>query len=192
MTPALPHPSALEQREPDDALWAGLRTRQPEALRALVQRYERPLLDLATRYVSSGDAEDVVTEAFMLVWQATDRLDAIAGNSWGYLSRVVRNRCIDRLRRANCRPTESVEVTNDHEHPAPGPMALATDSEVSERLWSAVRELPAAQSQALLGAYSDGLSHAELAKELSIPLGTVKTRIRLGLESLRQKLGSLH
>lgn len=81
MNLASPHPSSLDKSDPDDAVRASVSSRQPGALHALVQRWERPLLDLAARCVSSRDAEEVVTEPFMLVWPTTDRPDASAGNS---------------------------------------------------------------------------------------------------------------
>ncbi len=196
MDPASTKPPGLESEtleavHPDDAARSGLLAGQPEAMRALVARYERPLLDLAARYLPATETEDVVTETFVLLWRNAERIAGHHGSLWGYLARIARNRCIDQLRRARSRPLEGIEPASDRIHPAPGPDSFAQLAETSARLWNAVEQLPTAQAEALLGAYRDGRSHSELAEHLALPLGTIKTRIRLGLEALRQKLEPL-
>jgi RNA polymerase sigma-70 factor, ECF subfamily len=166
-------------------------TGDPEALGELYDRHGRVVYSLALRIVrDQGDAEDVVQEVFAQVWGQASRYDATRGSVLGWLLTVARSRSIDRLRVRRSRP----EPAGD-EH-------LLTDlPDLAERaddhlVWaSQAREIRAAlesvsllQRVAIELAFFEGLTHAEIAARLELPLGTVKTRIRQGLLTLRARL----
>ena len=158
-----------------------------EALRELYRQYGRLAYALALRVLGREDrAEDAVQEAFLRVWRYADRFDPVKGTFSTWFGRLVRNLCIDILRHReplmNADPIEDVERWLD---PAGG-----VDGPVLDRLivMDAFLRLPPKQSQVLELAYFKGLAHREIAATLEIPEGTVKSRMRLGLEKMRQHL----
>lgn len=160
------------------------------AFEAFYDRHSRAAYSLAYRIVGEGArAEDVTQETFMGIWRSSSVFDPLRGSVRSWLLQIVRNRSIDELRR-NASPTA---ILNSDDEAAldetPGPQR--TDSEVLGRertaeLDSAVRELPPEQYQVIRLAYFGGFSQAEIADMLDTPLGTVKGRVRLGLEHLRR------
>jgi RNA polymerase sigma-70 factor (ECF subfamily) len=141
------------------------------------------------------DAEDVVEEIFWQAWKSADRYEnqRAAGATW--LMMIARSRAIDRLRHRRRRADwlAAPATTGMLLEQNPG-QADESSSEVAERravLSSAMGSLPAEQREALELAYFGGLSHAEIAAQVSQPLGTVKTRIRLAMQKLRERLSFL-
>jgi RNA polymerase sigma-70 factor, ECF subfamily len=160
-------------------------------LDALYEAYHRQALGLAYRLLNdAGDAEEVVQEAFLAVWRAGHTYDPAKGSARTWLLTLVRNRAIDVIRARQRRPVRPLDETLD-------PVATdATDvpSQVSVNLDSraageALDRLPPEQREAVELAYLGGLSHGEIARKLDLPVGTVKGRIRLGLDRLRAALG---
>jgi RNA polymerase sigma-70 factor (ECF subfamily) len=129
-------------------------------------------------------AEDVMQEIFMQIWRNPNSFVAAKGSLGGWLSVVARNRSIDTLRRK--RPSEQVEELN-----LAAVFNLAEESErnlMMEKARAAVVTLPLEQRKTLEMAFFDGLTHSEIAEMTGDPLGTVKTRIRSGLLTLRKAL----
>jgi RNA polymerase sigma-70 factor (ECF subfamily) len=138
----------------------------------------------------TGEAEEVLQEVFLWVWKSAAAFDPSRGSVIAWLLVAARSRAIDRLRtrrpglRAGLRAVETVPD-------APSSEDLETDS--ANREWdalcrSAIAELPPDQRRALELAYFEGLTHQEIAEKTSTPLGTVKTRVRLGLMKLRERV----
>jgi RNA polymerase sigma-70 factor (ECF subfamily) len=145
----------------------------------------------------ADDAEDVVEETFWQIWRTADRYQGgrAAGSTW--IMMIARSRSLDRLRARKRRAdwiaapgTLSAlqgQVGNSPEQP--GSRVEFADQQA--QLVSALADLPVEQRTALELAYFEGLSHGEIAERTSQPLGTVKTRIRLAMQKLRQGLESL-
>jgi RNA polymerase sigma-70 factor (ECF subfamily) len=186
---------AGEQEDPEleRRLIERLATRDAAALAALYDRHARPIYSLALRILQDqADAEDVAQEVFAQAWQQAARYDVGRGTVAGWLLNMTRSRAIDLLR---ARRSGGREVRGDQEtpamasvDPAPRPEALAVTAQQAAAVRAALQRLPALQRVALELAYFDGLSQSEIAAQLDQPLGTVKTRIRLGLLKLREAM----
>jgi len=158
-----------------------------EALRELYREYGRLTFSIAVRIVSNEDvAEDIVQEAFLRVWRNADRFDHRKASFSTWFGRMIRNLCIDVLRRKDplnrAGPLDGVSEWLAH--------SAAIETEVVDRI--IVREsflrLPPDQSRVLEMAYFQGFTHREIAEALEIPEGTVKSRMRLGLKKMRDHL----
>jgi len=172
----------------DDASLLALVQRGDEAaMAALFDRYSKVVYSVALRVLRDpASAEDVLQEIFMKIWRTPDSFIATRGSLGGWLAVVSRNRSIDRLRRK--RPMESVEDIG-----LASPFNLADEAERNIMIGKA-REvivlLPVDQRKTLEMAFFDGLTHSEIAEMTGDPLGTVKTRIRSALLTLRKAFQS--
>jgi len=179
---------------PDDqALIAAIAAGNSNALEQLYDRYGSVVYRLALRMLKNRElAEDLVQEVFWRVWRRSASFTNDRGRVTQWLFGIAHNLCIDELRRMRARPAP---VYEDVEHPVIQQLideqtdvpAAAWTTEQRRVIAEAMRELPAAQRQAIALAYFGGMSHQEIATRLDRPLGTIKTRVRLGL----QKLGGL-
>jgi RNA polymerase sigma-70 factor, ECF subfamily len=153
------------------------------AMAALYDRYSKIVYSVALRVLRDpASAEDVLQEIFMQVWRSPAKFIATRGTLGGWLAVVTRNRSIDKLRRK--RPTEQVE-----EMQLPSSCNLADEAErnvMMERARIVILQLPAEQRKTLEMAFFDGLTHSEIAEMTGDPLGTVKTRIRSAILTLRK------
>ncbi len=187
-----PDPSTGGQRtmEGDDAgLVERLRRNDGEALAMLYDKYRRLAYGLACRIVGDGpEAEDVVQEGFLSFWRQADRFDPSRGTARSYLMTIVHRRAIDALRRRSGRVEQNVDAIELPALNTPDPADFASASEERDRLRSALRALPGDQQRAIELAYFGGLTIAEMAEREGIPLGTAKSRLRLGLERMRKAL----
>jgi RNA polymerase sigma-70 factor (ECF subfamily) len=153
------------------------------AMAVLFDRYSKIVYSVSLRVLrDTASAEDVMQEIFMQIWRNPNSFVSTKGSLGGWLAVVARNRSIDTLRRK--RPSEQVEEMN-----LASSYNLADEAERSilmERARAAVKLLPTEQRKTLEMAFFDGLTHTEIAEMTGDPLGTVKTRIRSALLSLRK------
>ena len=167
---------------------------QPDALDELYRRYSRLVYSLAFKMVSEpATAEEITLDVFTRVWQkaGTYRANQAGVNTW--LVSMTRHRAIDWLRRQNVRLDQhSLSWTDVHTEAIPhsknNPEHATELALRQERVRAAIAQLPSDQQEALALAYFKGQSHREIAEALDQPLGTVKTRIRLGMQKLRDLL----
>src|SRR6187402_788131 len=177
----------------DEELLAGLAAGRLEALDALYERYASMAYGIARRITGDDTlAEDVVQDAFLGAWRSADRYVAGRGSVKTWLLAIVHHRAIDVVRRR--RPvSELPEEAEGSRTPAPLTFPDVW-GEVSGRLdadavRAAMVALPVAQREALELAYFGGLSQTEIAERTGVPLGTVKSRVRLALVAMRRELG---
>jgi RNA polymerase sigma-70 factor, ECF subfamily len=158
-------------------------------LERLYDAYHRQAIGLAYRLLGDlGDAEEVVQEAFLSAWRSGYTYDPARGSVQTWILSMVRNRAIDVMRARKRRPVQQLAEGTDPPDAVdvPHQAAIAVDA-VAARL--ALETLPPEQKQVLELAYFGGLSHSEIATQLAAPIGTVKGRIRLGLDRLRVLMG---
>lgn len=166
--------------------------RDADAFAVLYDRHGGAAYSLAHRIVGdTGVAEDVTQEAFISVWRSGARFDAARGSVRSWTLGIVRNRAIDALRRASG-SAPKLDLDDDALLES-RPAGQLTDTEAirretSRRVRGALQELPREQSQVIRLAYFGGFTHSEIAAMLGMPLGTVKGRMRLGLEKIRLML----
>lgn len=170
------------------------------ALGILYDRYATFAYSLASAIVRDGpDAEEVVAEVFSQVWRSAVGFDAGRGSVVAWISTIVRTRSLDLIRSQKRRARmldQAAAMTDEGSVPgmssgAPGADRGAEVSEAQVLVRRALAELPAPQRVVLELAYFGGLSQSEIAAQLGEPLGTVKTRMRAGMEKMRQSLGPL-
>jgi len=191
--PPSTQPSYAAPASPDrlEGLLQAVAVGERQALRALYDLTATKLFGLALRITGRRDwAEDVVQESFVSIWHhAGDyRPQLAAPMTW--MTAIVRNRALDCLRRAAAaRVPQTAEPEQDLAEwladDAAGPAELAEASQQARALNRCLQRLEQSQRQAIMLAYLQDLSHAELAERLRAPLGTVKSWIRRGLERLR-------
>ena len=185
---------AVDYRDLDDAtLLRHMARRQELALEVFYDRYARLVYSVAYAVIrDAGAAEEIALDIFETVWKHAGDYQRERASVRTWMLRMTRNRAIDRLRREDVRPLRS-SVSWQDIAPHKSAAALLPEREVqsllrSERVRAAVQTLPEAQQQALVLAFFRGLTHREIAAELNEPLGTIKTRIRLGMQKLRDLL----
>jgi RNA polymerase sigma-70 factor (ECF subfamily) len=155
------------------------------------------LFTMAMRMLGDrDDASDLLQDVYAEVWRKGARYDPSRGTPTAWLVTLTRSRGIDRLRSRAARggrTAVSLEDSPAAEQTAgdgPGPLDAYADLELRAAVTKALAELPEAQQQALELAYYEGLSHTEIAERLKQPLGTIKTRIKLGMDKLKASLQS--
>lgn len=180
----------------DIALLTRIAGRDAVALSELYDRHNRLLFSLILRILRDpGESEDILQEVFVRVWDRADSYSPALGAPSAWLVRIARNRAIDRLRarqvRANVAgsfedPPVAADLT-----PAGNPEQLTRTAEHRRAILSAMGQLPPEQRTLIDAAYFEGYTQSELAEKLGLPLGTVKTRIRSAMQTLRGSLASL-
>jgi RNA polymerase sigma-70 factor (ECF subfamily) len=161
-----------------------------DGLTALYDRHGRLVYSLALRIVrDSGDAEDVTQEVFVQAWRQADRFDTTRGSVAAWLLTVARARSIDLLRRRRARPQPADgPAIVDSSDGAPGQDVRFEWAERADAVRTALESLPLVQRLTIELAFFEGLTHNEIAEQLEVPLGTVKSRVRQGLLRLRDLL----
>lgn len=160
-----------------------------QAFASLYRRYSPTLLGFLIRILdSTPEAEDVLQEVFVHVWQRAADFDETRGRVFTWLATIARSRAVDRMRATGTRNRLEGEASLER----PGDVANAANdalrTEQREVLLDALASIPEGQRHALLLAYFEGLSQSEIAERTGAPLGTVKTRTRDGLRKLRDLL----
>jgi RNA polymerase sigma-70 factor (ECF subfamily) len=178
----------------DEELMARVAEGDSDALAQLFQRYAGAVYSLGYRMLNDREgAEELLNEAFVRVWRQAPSFDARRGKFSTWLMSVARNLGIDQLRSRRARPQRSDPFTPED----PELDLIDERMNVERHVWQgerrrlirqALRELPPAQREALELAYFEGLTQSEISARLGDPLGTTKTRIRLGLQKLRDLL----
>ncbi|HEY0555724.1 MAG TPA: sigma-70 family RNA polymerase sigma factor [Thermoanaerobaculia bacterium] len=175
----------------DGALMRQVADRQPAALDALYDRHAPTLLALGRRILGNlPDAEEVLQEVFLHVWNHSGRYDPGRSSVSTWLVLITRSRAIDRLRTRKVveRTHESSAQANPVEHASPEGVETVFIHERRERVRSELAKLPDEQRQVLEMAFYQGLSQSEIAAKAELPLGTVKTRTLLAMKKLRSAL----
>ncbi len=166
------------------------------AMAGLYDRYGQVLYGVAYRIVGErADADEVVLEAFAQAWRDASKFEAGRGSVAGWLTMIARSRALD-LARARSRRDRITTAAAGARPDAPlamgevrpDPSAAMEHAERRQEVRQALEALSAPQRQAIELAYYEGLSQSEIAERLEEPLGTIKTRIRLGMQKLRDAL----
>lgn len=171
----------------DAILMSRIRSGDEDALAALHDRYAQVVYSVALRVLGeTTQAEDILQEIFLQLWRNPQTFDSNRGSLGAWLSVIARHRSIDQLRRR--RPEIDIEdvivaVDSDLEQ-------IADRNIVVAKIRAAVDRLPADQRKPLEMAFFQGLTHSEIAAKTGDPLGTIKTRIRAALISLRKVLAA--
>lgn len=153
-----------------------------DALMLLYEQFGRIVFSVAIYIVQDQQhAEEITQDVFMAVWQKAKMFDAERGSAKAWLTQIARNLAIDRLRQQRRRVSESHPLELAEMLPAGG---MIYNDERHE-LFGHLQKLPVEQRQAIEMAYFQGYTHQEIAKQLKLPLGTVKSRILLGLRKLQ-------
>lgn len=179
--------------ETDERLMERVQADSGVAFAELYDRHGEPAFRVARAVCRDlNRAEDAVQEAFLSVWRGRAIYRPESGAFKPWMMRVVQNRAIDSYRTA-ARPGEKVAQAHPEEAPdtAASPLDVVIGRRQSDVLHAALRRLPPAQADVIVLAYYGGLSHSEIATQLALPKGTVKGRMRLGLEKLRGGMESV-
>ncbi len=174
-----------QERRDEAELWRRFLAGDREAVAALYDRHAAAAYGLAVHMVGPAAAEDVVHDSFVVVLANGAAFDPALGAFRPWLLRVVHNRCANLLRRQRAGDEDELQHIQD---PADEPAEKAISTLAGGEVRAALSELPAEQQEAISLAFFGGLTHAELAERLNVPLGTAKARVRRGLLALRERL----
>ena len=181
----------------DEALMEAITAQRPEALSEFYSRHGGRLKSVIGNVVhEEGDADDVLQDILLQIWHEADHYSPKAGKLLGWVVTLARRRAIDRLRRkqAYCRAKERYQ---EHVNEPPARVDSHSSNDAISRadlrkfLHRRLNVLPEHQREALELAFFAGMSHREIASVTRAPLGTVKTRLELGLQKLTQSLKPL-
>jgi RNA polymerase sigma-70 factor (ECF subfamily) len=177
----------------DPALVRQIVERRPEALAELYSRHAPTLLALARRILGTvSDAEDVLQEVFVHVWNQAARYDPARSSVSTWLVLITRSRAIDRLRNRGVveRTHEASHTARPVGHASPEGVESVLMRERRDRVRREMANLPPEQRQVIEMAFYEGLTQSEIAARADLPLGTVKTRTLLAMKKLRGALRS--
>jgi RNA polymerase sigma-70 factor (ECF subfamily) len=179
-----------EAQRTDAELLSAITRGDEVALAALYDRYNSILFGLLLRILHDGaEAEDVLQEVLLRVWQRAADFDETRGRAFTWLVTIARSRAIDRLRSLGSRERVTEQAARESTVSGVSDASLdALAAEQREIISRALAEIPEEQRRTLLMAYFEGLSQSEIAARTGEPLGTVKTRTRAGLARLRTTL----
>lgn len=191
----------------DEDLIARMAARDPTALAVLYDQYDRLVFSFVFHILNdAASAEEVTQDVFLRAWDAAGKFQVGRGRVSSWLLAIAHNRAIDELRSRRAR---GAKVTTSYDLATPGDLEQAFRSSLSgvsqeatdpqeaalggmrrARVMEALKLLPPEQSKVITLAYYGGFTHREIADRLQEPLGTVKTRLRLGLQKLRNLLAA--
>jgi len=181
---------------PDEALMKAISRRRYDALAELYDRHGKRLRATIDGVVhEEGEADDVLQEIFIQIWEEAARYSPKAGKPLGWMVTIARRRAIDRLRRrqaySRARERYQKRVTHETSNSTRQADEVFMLNDLRHFLKECMRILPRLQREALELAFFKGLSHREIAAATHAPLGTVKTRLELGLQKLTHALRPL-
>jgi RNA polymerase sigma-70 factor, ECF subfamily len=165
------------------------------ALSQLYDRYSRLIYAVAWKSLNSvEDCEEVVLEVFAQVWRISDRFDPEKGSPEQWIFTLARSRILDRLRKNQRLNKVNTAIISDKEIAFPilsvDPLETVEITERRQQVFTALSQIPSEQRQVIEMAYYQGLTHTEIAAATGLSLGTIKTRLRLGLSKLRVQFDS--
>jgi len=173
----------------DEQLISAICQGEESAIETLYDRYHRYAYALAYRILRDQVAsEDIVQDAFLSIWRKASSYQAQNGSVQSWIQAIVRNRAIDKIRASAHRDYQWIPLQADNEQDPP-----SEQPEVWEQVWQseqhriireAMEQIPGEQRMVIELAYFGGLTHAEISEQCQIPLGTVKGRMRLGLQKM--------
>jgi RNA polymerase sigma-70 factor (ECF subfamily) len=174
----------------DEALLARVVQRDVAAFTVLYDRYARPVYVVAAYMLGSAEAEEAVQELFLRLWRKADQFDASRGSFNNWFMAISRHYLRDQLRRRSLQQRVMAAEQIDRLLTEAADPNVDVEQEIWQRqrgavLLNALKSLPAEQRQAIILAYFGGFSQSSIAERLGWPLGTVKKRVRLGLQKLR-------
>ena len=178
----------------DETLMARIQEREPEALAALYDRYSGILKSLIMGVIhNDAEADDLLQEIFMEIWNQAAHYSAQKGKPLGWIVTLTRRRSIDRLRKkqAYARAEERLQNETEQQPDAWVHNSTEDDIEMSDTrrlILGILKNLPPAQREAIDLAFYHGMSQREIAAKTGIPLGTIKTRLELGLKKISEAL----
>jgi RNA polymerase sigma-70 factor (ECF subfamily) len=187
------HPS-IDSSAEDERLLAAVELKNADALARLFDRHGAAVLGLLTRMLGRhGEAEEVLQEVFLWVWQNPGRYDGRRSSLRGWLLVLARSRALDVLRSDRSRRLREEGVAKERPGTCePVPLASLEEREHRRRIAAAMATLPVEQRRCIELAFFGGLSHTQVAARLDEPLGTIKSRIQLGMAKLRLALRPAH
>jgi RNA polymerase sigma-70 factor, ECF subfamily len=185
----------MQSQEIEDSFLIGqISAGDQEAFARFYDLHSAAVLGLVARVLGArGEAEEVLQEVFLQVWRQSDRYEAARSTPRGWLLMLARSRALDRLRRRDARGRHEQEAATDASFPrlvSPLGTRRLEDGERRERVCSALNLLSPEQRRCIELAFFEGLTHTQIAERLAAPLGTVKSRILLGMNKLRQALST--
>jgi len=178
----------------DEQLMARIQRRQPKALTALYDRYSGILKALIMRIIhNESEADDLLQEIFMEIWNHAHNFSAQKGKPLGWMVTLTRRRSIDRLRKRQAYARAEERLQKETEQQPEAWVHNTTDEDIERSdtrhlLYDVLNNLPPAQKQAIELAFFKGMSQREIAAHTNIPLGTIKTRLELGLKKISDAL----
>lgn len=193
---ARPTMESLPVETSDEALLGLIASGDASSFASFYDRHSTLLFSVAIQVLHDDrEAEDVLQEAMILLWERAGMYDSSLGKPLSWAVTLTRNRAIDRLRSLKRRLQIMATAVEEYETEMPDTATAATElmmDESAQNIRAALTALPSEQRQAIEQAFFRGLTHAEIAKQGRVPLGTVKARIRRGMLGLRDALeGSL-
>jgi RNA polymerase sigma-70 factor (ECF subfamily) len=175
----------MEQSATDWALITKVVARDESALAALYDRYSGLVYSVLMRVLRDAEtAEELMQDVFFQLWRNASRFDPARGSLPGFLLVAARNRAISRLRRRKA--TEADELEENAVIVPSNLESNAAQKQMIGRVSGAMENLPAPQRQAVELAFFEGMTHSEIAERTGEPLGTIKTRLRTAVETLKR------
>lgn len=191
MTSVRPTSSTLQALADEDLITLA-QGGELDAFELLYERHKRAAYSLARRIVGSdGNADDVVQETFISVWRSIERYDPKRASVRTWLMRIVHRRAIDALRSQMVhlkRRADGEGLAEGVESSEPAPDTMALRHEEATTVHDVLVDLPSDQRKVIELAYFNGFTQSEIAELLEMPLGTIKGRMRLGLEKMRSAM----
>ena len=175
--------------ETDAQLMTRVRADDALAFRHLYDRHVASALRIASAVChDAGRAEDAVQEGFLRIWRGRSGYRAGSGSFKSWALQIIRNQAIDSTRREGTRPVVATSRAEESDSDQPSVSAEVIARSEARSLRDLLGRLPEAQSTVITLAFFGELSHSEIARRLSLPAGTVKGRMRLGMNKLRREL----
>jgi RNA polymerase sigma-70 factor (ECF subfamily) len=179
----------LQNMSTTDSLIERIANGDRQAVAACIDRYSGLVWSLARRFIANeADAEEAVQEVFLELWSNANRFDPDKAGEATWISLVARRRLIDRARRENRTPDSEPLADVEHRLSGDGHAAIEASAE-SERVMKVIDSMNPDQRQVVRMSTWLGMTHKAIAEQLDLPLGTVKSHLRRGLERIREQLG---